>query len=366
MLLARRLDPDAFEVSLAAGPYAGEEGSLLEEMDRDGIEVELLPSLRRSPHPGRDLRAVMELRRLLKRRRPQLVHTHGSKPKLLLPWAARGWRALVRVAHIHGWEWHPARSAALRSLFAAGSRMGVASYDALVTTSEALRVQGLERGVGRPDQYEVIRPGIDLARFSPDGRDEARHAIRAELGLPGDAVVVASVMRLGPQKAPLDLVSAADLVLSRREDVRFLIVGGGPLAGAVRRAVVARGLDRRVLMLGPRRDVPELLKASDLFTLSSRWEPLGMVYLEASAVGLPCVGTQVDGAPEAVEQGVTGVLVPPGDPPALADAILKVANDPELARRMGAAGQARAGQFSQERFVEQVEGLYRRLLARYR
>ncbi len=345
MLLAERLDPNRYEVLLAAGSQAGSEGSLLEEMRRRGIQVELLPSLQRSPHPWRDLRAVLELRRLLKRQRPHIVHTHGSKPKLLLPWAARGQAATVRIAHIHGWEWHPAGSPLTRSLLTTGSRVGVTSYDALVTTSEALRHQGLERGVGRPDQYQVIRPGIDLRKFSPSGRDEARQLIRAELGLPMDAFVVISVMRLGPQKAPLDLIAAAESVAARRDDIRFLVVGGGPLEQAVRNEVTARALSDQVLLLGPRRDVAALLKASDLFVLTSRWEPLGIVYLEAAAVGLPCVGTNVDGAPEAVEEGATGYLVEPGEPRAV-------------------AAHQKAQEFSEEHFVAQIEGLYHRLLAR--
>jgi len=179
-----------------------------------------------------------------------------------------------------------------------------------------------------------------------------------------DAFVVTSVMRLGPQKAPLDLIAAAQIVAAQRDDVRFLVVGGGPLEQTVRDEIEARGLSEQVLLVGPRRDVAALLKASDLFALTSRWEPLGIVYLEAGAIGLPCVGTNVDGAPEAVEDGLTGCLVEPGDPRAVAEAILRVADDAELATRLGQAGQQKAHEFGEEGFVAQVEGLYDRLLAR--
>ncbi len=164
--------------------------------------------------------------------------------------------------------------------------------------------------------------------------------------------------------APLDLVRAAALVIAERPDARFLVVGGGPLERAVRAEVAAHGLEGKVLLLGPRRDVPTVLKASDLFALSSAWEPFGIVYLEAAAVGLPSVGTRVDGVPEAVEDGATGLLVEPGDPGALAQAILSLTDDPDLARRLAQAGTRRAQAFGSERFVAAVDNLYQRLVAR--
>lgn len=364
MLLAERLDRRRYDVMLAAGPHAGAEGDLSGEMRQRGIKLVTVSHLRRSPHPWHDARAVLALRSLLRRERPHIVHTHGSKPKLLLPWAARLAPVPVKVAHIWGWEWQPAPGPITRALFTAASRLGTGSYDALVACSEAMRRQGIERRVGRPDQYQVILPPVDLEAFTPEGREQAREEVRQELGIAPDAYVVASVTRLGPQKAPLDLVRAAALVIAQRPDARFLVVGGGPLERAVTSEIAAHGLGDKVLLLGPRRDVPRVLKASDLFALTSVWEPFGIVYLEAAAVGLPSVGTRVDGVPEAVEDGATGLLVQPGDPGALAQAILSIADDPELAQQMGHAGRRRAGQFGTQRFVAAVDDLYQRLLAR--
>lgn len=362
MLLAERLDRRRYDVTLAAGPEAGPEGDLSAEMRQRGLRLVNVPHLRRGPHPWHDARAVLALRDLLRRTRPHIVHTHGSKPKLLLPWAARFAPVPVKVAHLWGWEWQPATGSLTRALFTAASRLGAGSYDALVACSETMRRQGIERGVGRPDQYQVILPPVDLEAFTPEGRERARRDVRQELGIPADAYMVVSVTRLSPQKAPLDLVRAAELVVARRPDARFLVVGGGPLERAVRTEIAAHGLGDRVLLLGPRRDIPSLLRASDLFALTSAWEPFGIVYLEAAAVGLPCVGTRVDGVPEAVAEGVTGILVPPAQPAAMAQAMLKLADDPALARRLAEAGTRRAQAFGNERFVAAVDDLYRRLL----
>ncbi|MEA3401996.1 MAG: glycosyltransferase [Armatimonadota bacterium] len=395
MTLAERLDPSRYSVALAAGTDAGAEGSLADEIRQRGIELLPVPHLGRAISPLRDIRAAWEVAELLRTHRPQIVHTHGSKSKLLLPLAAQVAPVPIAVAHLWGWEWHPARATTRTSLvratgtpargslnatreqrtdravrataaplaMALEARLVAEWYDALIACSAAIRDEGLAHGVGSSGTYEVIRPSIDPERFRP-GDGPGRERVRRELELPEDAVVVGSVMRLAPQKDPGTLIRAAALVAAFRRRVHWLIVGGGPLEDDVRERVERLGLADRVRLVGPRRDVPRLLQACDLFALSSAWEPFGIAYLEASAMGLPVVGTRVNGAPEAVIDGETGLLVPPGRYAALAAAVSRLAGDPDLARRMGEAGRCHARQFRHERFVAAVEALYERLLRR--
>ncbi|MGC9320166.1 MAG: glycosyltransferase [Armatimonadota bacterium] len=401
MTLAERLDPARYSVVLAAGPGAGAEGSLADEVRHRGIELLPIPHLGRTISPLRDLQATWELAELMCAHRPQIVHTHGSKPKLLLPLAAQIAPVPVAVAHLWGWEWHPARTTTSASivrapnaaapvslnagerpkaqggrrndgsitaggaslLLALEARLITEWYDALIACSAAIRDEGLAHGVGSPGMYEVIWPSIDPDRFRP-GDARSRHLVRRELRLPRDAVVVGSVMRLAPQKDPETLIRAAALVAPFRPHVHWLIVGGGPLEHRVRERVDRLNLADRVRLVGPRRDVPRLLRACDLFAMSSAWEPFGIASLEASAMGLPVVGTRVNGAPEAVIDGETGLLVPPGRYAALAAAVTRLADDPALLRRMGEAGRRHALQFTHERFVGAVEALYERLLCR--
>ncbi len=335
--LAERLDPARFAVKLAAGPDGDPDGSLMAELGHHGIELIPIADLCRSPRPRRDLRAMWQLAELLGRERPHIVHTHGAKSKLLVALASAVAGPPVMVAHIWSWEWQPARNAAERLLYEVEARIVAERYDALIACSEAMRGQGTARRVGSPPQYEVVLPSIDLDRFRPGGRERARSEVRAELGLPPGAPLVGSVMRLAPQKAPEVLIEAASRVRSAMPEVHWLVIGDGPLMADITEMVAHMGVADRVLLAGARRDVDRLLRACDLFVLSSRWEPFGMAYVEASALGLPVVGTRVDGAPEAVREGETGLLVAADDAAALAEAVGTLVSNPEMAQRMGSA-----------------------------
>lgn len=363
MELARRLDPNRYEVKVAVGPESDGEGNMLQEMRDAGLEVIVMPHMRREPRLTLDARAALELSRTFYYERPHIVHAHGSKSKLLTPMASTFASVPVRVAHIWGWEWMAAKDFPRRWAYEWEARMSAQGYDALIACSEAMREQGLARGVGFPRQYEVVLPSLDLKRFNSSGREEARRQVRAEFGLPSDAPVVASVMRLAKQKAPEILLGAAVLLSALLPQLRWLIVGGGPQEERVREMVERLDLGEHVVLAGPRRDVPRLLKACDIFAMASSWEPFGIAYVEASAVGLPVVGTRVDGAPEAVLHGETGLLVDRRNPTQLATSIARVATDPALAKRLGDAGIRHAQQFSHDRFVRSIEGIYERLLA---
>ncbi len=363
MELAQHLDPNRYEVSMAVGPESGGEHSILPEMRECGLDFCVIPHMRRLPDLRCDARALVELGRLFHERRPHIVHTHGSKSKLLVAVAAEVGHVPVRIAHVWGWEWMPAQGAVQRCACRWAARLSAQGYDALIACSEAMREQGLAHGVGRAAQYEVALPSIDHDRFNPRGRDLARREVRAEFGLPPDAPVVVSVMRLAAQKAPDVLLRAAALLTRDVPALRWLIVGGGPLEDEVRGIISELGLHDRVTLAGPRRDVPRLLKAGDIFALASGWEPFGIVYLEAAATGLPIVGTRVDGAVEAVQHGETGLLVEPRNPAALAHAVARIATDPELAQGLGDAGIRHARRFERARFVDPIASLYERLLA---
>ncbi len=361
--LAKGLDRERFAVTVVAGTEEKAEGSLQGELAAVGAEFLPLPVLRRDIAPRDDWAAGRELCRLLRERRPDIVHAHGSKALILAGLAARA--TGVRAIHTaHGWSFHDHQGGGAWWLQVSLHRWALRSAAAIVAVSAATRDKGLAAGIGRPEQYRVIYPGAELERFAlpPATRTE----VRAELGLPVGAPVVGSVMRLCDQKAPLDFVAAARQVAARCPEVRFLVVGGGPLDGAVRAAVTAAGLDGRLILTGPRDDVPRLLAACDVFALASLWEGLPIVYAEASAAGLPCVGTDVGGTAEIIEPGVTGLLTPPANPQALADGILQVLADPGAGRRMGDNGRRKvyAMGFAVPDVVARYEALYHEVAGR--
>lgn len=365
MLLAEQLDRSLYDVRLVVGPGDRGEGNMINEMRMRGLQVEVVQSMRRAPGLLSDARATLELAELISRERPRIIHTHGSKPKLLAPLAAAINRGSLDpppllVAHLWGWEWQTTRKTALRLLYTGTAQVSAPAFDAIVACSEAMRSQGLQRAVGRPEQYHVVLPSLDLEQFRPD--DQPAEDVRAELDIPPEAPVVGSVMRLAEQKAPEVLLRAASLLAPLFPDLRWLIVGGGPLEARVRRMIAELSLDGRVIMTGPRRDIPRLLQACDLFALSSAWEPFGIVFVEAAAMRLPVVCTAVDGTAEAIVDGQTGLLVPPNRPVALAAAIARLLSNPEMAHRMGIEGRRHAENFGIERFLGGIERLYERLL----
>jgi glycosyltransferase involved in cell wall biosynthesis len=264
------------------------------------------------------------------------------------------------VHTVHGWSFHPGLTPFRRTLYVALERLAARWSDALIVVSEADRRVGLELRIGRADQYELVRSGIDVARFA--GAAAARQRVRGELGIPGDAFVFGSLARLSPQKAPLDLVDAFARLASRLPTAHLALVGDGPLREQVETRIADSALGSRVTRTGIRRDVPELLAAFDLLVLSSRWEGLPRVLPQAMASGVPIVATSTDGATEALEGGRHGVLVPPGDPHALAEAALALALDEDLRRAYAASGRVRALDFDEAASIERLFELYRRLL----
>lgn len=220
-----------------------------------------------------------------------------------------------------------------------------------------------QHGRVRPERLVRIYYGLDPTPFEAAATNaKARAQARGELGVAEDETLFVCVARFAPQKAHDVLLRAHAELVERLPRARLLLVGDDPFgAGRTKAEALARELrlGERVIFAGIRRDVPQLLAASDCFVMCSLWEGLGLVFLEAMASGLPVVATQVSATPEVVEAGVSGLLVPPSDPAALAQAMAAMASDPARARSMGARGRERVRKlFGLERMVEQTLELY--------
>jgi glycosyltransferase involved in cell wall biosynthesis len=218
---------------------------------------------------------------------------------------------------------------------------------------------------GRIRRAKLVRIyyGVDPAPFALAASDgAARLEARRELGVADDEVVFICVARFAPQKAHDVLLRAMAKLVQRAPRVRLLLVGDDPFGdGRTRAERLAAELELgdRVLFAGIRRDVPRLLAASDCFVMCSLWEGLGLVFLEAMAAGLPVVATRVSATPEVVDADVTGLLVPPRDEAALADAMERLARDAGMRRTLGERGRARVGKiFGLERMVDETLDVY--------
>ena len=354
------LDPERWETVLVTGPESSPEGDLFDEADRRGVRVEVVPSLARRVNPVRDLRAVVELVLLFRRERPDVVHTHSSKAGLVGRLAARIAGVPVVAHTVHGWSFHEGMSPVARAVAVSLERTTARWTWPLVVVAEADAEIGVGAGIGQPHQYAVVRSAIDV-----DGLRRAaasRAAARAALGVPEGVPVVGAVTRLCRQKDPETLLRAARLVVELRPGTRFVVVGDGPLRPQVERLLDELDLRDHVTLLGRRSDVDVLLPGFDAFVLASRWEGLPRVIVEAMAVGVPVVSTDVGGVAEAVEDQVSGLLVPPGDFVALGNALVRVLDEPGLSARLRSEAAARVDEFDVGRMVDRLDDLYTGLL----
>jgi glycosyltransferase involved in cell wall biosynthesis len=362
MLSCALIDPTRYPSTLITGPETGLEGSLHEEAAARGVQVIVEPNLVRRVSPWHDWVAMLRLRRTIRAGHYDVVHTHSSKAGILGRIAARLAGVPVIVHTAHGWGFNDHQPWYVFWLYVVLERLCAPLTGAIVVVGAPNREKGLALGIGRPEQYRLIRSGIEVQAFRDvrTSRDEARRRI----GLPRDAFVIGSVGRLEGQKAPLDLLAAFVPVATEHPEAHLVYVGEGSWRGELEAAIARAGLGGRVHLVGLRRDVPELLRAFDVFALASRWEGLPRVFPQAMAAGLPIVATRVDGAPDAITPGENGWLVDVGDMAAMARYLRALADDPALARRMGAAGRARVDEFAVERMVEELAELYTTLSAK--
>jgi len=357
---AEHHDRAQFEVELIAGA-----GGVLDDEARGipDVEVRLVPWLHHAISPRQDLLAIDRLRRRFVEARVDVVHTHSSKAGLLGRIAAALAGVPVVVHTVHGWSFNTTQRAPRRLLYVGLERLAARKTHVLVAVSRRNLEDGLELGIGRPEQYELLRSGIDVESFRAAGVD--RDAVRAGLGFGPGHLVVGGVACLKPQKAPLDFVRAAAEAHAREPRLRFFIAGDGELRAEVEAEIARCGLGGIVQLLGWRRDVPQLLAAMDAFLLTSLHEGLPRAVLQAMAAGVPVVATDVDGTPEVVEPGVTGWLVPPARPAAAARAVLAAVSDAALRQRVVDEARRRLTRdYDIAEMVRRLDRLYLRQLER--
>jgi glycosyltransferase involved in cell wall biosynthesis len=346
--LATRLDPSRFEVHIAC---LQQEGPLYGEMASCGLPLTSYP-IRGFLRPG-TLRQQLRFAAYLKHEAIDVVHAYGFYPIVFAVPVARLARARVVLASIRdsGDPWTPAQ----RVVQMCASRMA----HCILVNATAVRARLRTGGYARR-AIAVIRNGVDVDRFAPRPPDEA---LRSTLGLPRRAPLVVAVSRLNPMKGIDDFLKAAALLADRFAEARFVIVGDGASRGELEEQARLLGLAGRVVFTGTRLEVAAILSQASISVAPSLSEGLSNVVLESMAAGTPVVATRVGGTPEILDDGVTGLLVPPCDAPALAGAIGRLLENEALARRLGKAARARAvNRFSMHHMVSQSEDLYRALL----
>src|SRR2546426_674387 len=357
-------DRGRFRVSIAFGrpeTTTADDAALLkadlQQLSQADVSVFQVPPLVREINPVLDAWATVALWRLLRRVRPEGVHTHTSKAGAVGRLAARlaGIPVVIHTPHGHLFYGYYGRF--LSTLVCFAERLLARLTDRIVTLTDRGAQEHVQYKIGGAEKFSTIHSGIDLAYFRSVRVDPT--VKRKELGLPPNGPIVGTVGRLVPIKGLEWLLKAAPRVLAEIPQACFVIIGEGPMLGELRQVTSQLGIGLRVVFLGAREDVPECLAAFDLFVLPSLNEGMGRVLLEAMAVGCPVIATRVGGIPDIVADGATGLLVPPRNERALAEAILTLLRDRSRRAAYGEAARRHVdGRFDVETMVRSVEGLY--------
>jgi glycosyltransferase involved in cell wall biosynthesis len=348
--LAAGVDPKTLHVHL----LCSEDSALdpFEELKARGVAVHRAPPFW---FAATAIRAVPPLCGFLRALRPDIVHFNDPCINGILgAWAAR----IPFSVMTHHTPELERRYSAIGRLF---ERLALSTHPRIIFTSEYSRQLGVEKGISRKDGV-VIPLGLRPEWFTALDV-EARKRIRAELGISDDQFVVLNAARLSAQKRQDCLLESCRIVRAQNERVLFLVAGEGELRPVLERAIQKAELQRYFRLLGHRENMPEIFDAADVLVMSSDFEGLCYATLEAAARGLPVIATNVGGMRFSVDDGKTGVLVPPRNANALARQIERLAADPNLRRAMGKAGRERAERlFTCAQMVADTEAFYRSLV----
>ena len=342
-------------------------GPFVADLDARGIRHIPLTHATRKTAPLHDLLAGPELFRLFRRLRPDIVHTHNPKPGIYGRPAARAAAVPVVVNTVHG-LYATSDDRLIRRTAVYGIERVAAAFSDIELVQNPEDVETLAALRIPRDRLRLLGNGVDLERFGPrPATQQARRRVRAEIGAADGTVVIGAIGRLVWEKGYAELFAAAARL--RGQVPEAMVVVAGPSepgkADAVDAKAVAEAENAGVRFLGYRADVEDVYAALDVYVLASHREGFPRSAMEAAAMSLPIVATDIRGCRQVVEDGVTGVLVEPRNPRDLCNAISRLATDPGLRESMGKRARAKAvAEFDQRRVVEITLQVYSELLAK--
>jgi glycosyltransferase involved in cell wall biosynthesis len=329
---------------------AGSAGPLSVQLAKRGVPFCSVPALSRELHPWRDLRAFLQLKKVLARLKPDLVSTHSSKAGWLGRLAARAIGVPVLFT-AHGWAFTVGVSERARRVYTMAERLAAPLADRIITVSEYDLTLALKERIAPPSKITRIHNGVHACVVDP------------QPSTPAVGVRIVMIGRFSAQKDHASLLHA--LARLRQLDWTLDLVGTGPLQAQVTALATSLGIGNRVHFLGARNGVCEVLREADIYALISNWEGFPRSILEAMSVGLPVVASDVGGVSEAVREAETGFLVPRGDHQLLTERLEALMTAADLRRILGAHGRQRyEEQFRFDVMFERTVALYHHMLAR--
>ncbi|MBQ6472432.1 MAG: glycosyltransferase family 4 protein [Victivallales bacterium] len=324
-------------VTLVTGPSPGPEGELLKQGCPAGLTILEVPTLCRELNPWKDWQAYRALRRIFRENRYDVVHTHASKAGIVGRLAARKEGVPLVVHTVHGNPFFQYQNALVNRFYIWAESVAARKCDRIYAVAQAMIDQCVEAGIAPREKYQVVYSGMDLESFL-NARPEPE--LRATLGIPDDSPVIGVIARLFPFKGHDVLIEAAPEIARACPNVRFLLVGDGILRDELEARARALGVERNFVFAGliPPNQVCRYTALMDILAHLSLREGLPRACVQALACGVPVVAYPLDGTPEVVLDGQTGLLAPPKDTATVAHHLITLLQDSDLRHRLGEAG----------------------------
>ncbi len=349
--LVQTLDKDRFNSAVISFT----DGEMVDRLEKLGIKCYVIPTTK--PF---DCSVWSKVGEIATAENANIIHAHGTRACSNSFRAAKK-RNIPLIYTIHGWSFHHTQPVYIRTVRELSERYLVRKSTVNIAVSDANRQEGIER-LKMPHSV-VVKNGVNLNKFSPEG---AYKDIRRELNIPAETTLIGYIVRLTEQKDPLTFIRAIRCVTDRdgSANIRFLIVGDGDLKRQAVALADQLGVSSRIIFQDFRTDVPDILHAVDIYCLPSLWEGLPIGLLEAMAMKKTIVATPVDGTKEIVSDRENGLLVPIKDPSKLADAVIELHNDRQLARRLAENAHKDIEQkYNVLKMTKEIENVYRQVLA---
>jgi glycosyltransferase involved in cell wall biosynthesis len=367
-LLARR----GHDVTLVTGPALGPEGELFNQAQGQDYKVMVIDRLRRAINPFNDTVSYFQIKKLLRKLQPDIVHTHSAKAGILGRYAGYSLKgqwaeSLPAVVHtIHGLAFHPYQSAALNKFYIAVEKSAAKRTDFLISVAGAMTAQATAVGIGRPEQYVTAYSAIDEDDFLAPISQQRRNDFRRKYGISEDAVVLITVARLFMLKGHEYIIESAKELSKRFANCDWLFVGDGNLSERYKQQVRELGLADRIKFTGllPTSQIPLAIQSSDVLVHCSLREGLARTLPQAMLCGRPAISFDVDGAKEVVNEK-TGRLIEPKNVEQLIAACAELIRDKDLREVLGRAGRESVKEkFAPDTMVDTIEEVYRNLLGK--
>ena len=334
-------------------------GGILDNEAAQTLKIYQLRNLVREISFVKDLKALYHIWLVLRREKPAIVHTHSSKAGILGRIAAKLAGVKIVVHTVHGYGFNETQKWYVKRFYIWVEKFCSMLSNKLIAVAQEDIKKGLKYKIAKESKFTLIRAGIDTEyykTFTPDA------AIRKTFADNDKTKIISTIGPFKPQKNLSDFIKAASIVVKKIDDVKFIVAGDGEQRAMLEKQIAELKLQNKVILLGWRSDIADILCASDMFVMTSLWEGLPRTILEAMCCSKPVIANAVDGVKEIISEGVTGFKVEPYDCEYTAEKIIYLLENPDVAKKMGAAAKNSIGkEYDINYMVTQHDELYRKL-----